>query len=111
MKKSELFVLKNLKSSKHHEFLLYLSKNAFFICFSLLFFSVSVFLSMLVKRVSKLATLAGSCTAWSTAFNQMDKCQVTKPLVAETTPSILSSVKLERGSTSHEQFLWIWNRL
>ena len=70
-------------------------------------FSVSVFLFMLAKRVSKLATLAGNCTAWSTAFNQMVKCQATRPLAVEMTLSILSSVKLELESTSLEQFLLI----
>jgi tubulin alpha len=66
---------------------------------------------MSAKPECKLETLAGSCTAWSTAFSQMVKCRVTRPLAVEMTPSTLSSVKLEQGNTFPEQCLWTWNQL
>merc|ERR1712106_156575 len=61
--------------------------------------------SMLVRRVSRWTMPAGSCTAWSMVYSQMDRCLLTRQLVAGMIPSTLSSVKPAQESMYQEQYL------
>ena len=73
--------------------------------------SVSVSPSTWVRPVSRLATPAGSFTAWNMASSRTVRCPVIKPSEVETTPSTPSSVRLELGSTYPELSLWTWSPL
>merc|ERR1712136_472851 len=72
---------------------------------------VNVFVSTLVKLVSRSVTPAGSCTAWSMASNLMDRCHLTSQLVVAMTHSTLSSRKLDPASTFPVPSSSIWNQL
>ena len=72
---------------------------------------MSVFQSTLVKPEFRLATLAGSCTAWSMEFSLMVKCPATKLSAEETIPSTHSSAKPERENTFLAPSLLTWNQL
>ena len=72
-------------------------------------FSVSVFLSTLVKPGFRLEMLVGSCTAWSMEFSLMVRCRATKPSAEEMIPSTRFSAKLERENTFLALCLSIWN--
>ena len=67
--------------------------------FSLIFHSVSVFLSTLAKPEFKLEMLVGSCTAWSMEFSLMARCRATKPSAVVMIPLTPFSAKLERENT------------
>ncbi|KTF84492.1 hypothetical protein cypCar_00002146 [Cyprinus carpio] len=71
--------------------------------------SVSASPSMWARPEYRLAMHAGSCIAWSMASSLMAICRVISPLVKETTPSALSSVRLALGSMCHDLCLWIWS--
>ena len=73
--------------------------------------SVSVSQYTWVRLVSKLATPAGSFTAWNMASSLMDRCPATRPLEEEMILSTPSSVRLELESMSPELFLWTWSPL
>ena len=81
------------------------------VLFSSLPFSVSVSPSMLDKLGCRWAMPAGSCTAWSTASSQMDRCPLIKPSVEEMTLSTPSSARQALGSTSPELCLLTWSPL
>lgn len=72
--------------------------------------SASVSPSTLARLVSRWATPAGSCTAWSTASSLTVTCPARSPLEATTTPSPPSSARLATGSTSPEPSLSTWSR-
>ena len=72
-----------------------------------IFNSVSVSQFMSAKPVSKWVTRVGNFTVWNMEFSLMARCQVIKLSVVETTPSIRSSVKLERENMSPEPYLSI----
>ena len=76
-------------------------------------FSSSVIVSQYtwVRLVSRLATPAGSFTAWNMGSSLMGRCPVTRPLEEEMIPSTPSSVRLELESTSPELCLSIWSPL
>merc|ERR1711881_316146 len=71
---------------------------------------VNVSQSTLVKLVYKPVTPVGNYTALSMESSRMVKCQATRPLEVEMTPSTPSSVKLELENTFQERFLLIWNQ-
>ena len=77
----------------------------------ILLFSVSASLSTLVKPGSRLATPAGSCTAWSMGSSLMGRCPLTRLSVQETTPSTPSSPRLELASTCPGLSLLTWSQL
>ena len=91
---------KMVKRQPAHFFFRWLCANNYFVCKTAIFppCSVSVSLSTLGKLASRLATPAGSSTAWSTAFSQTARCPLTRPSAEATTPSIPSSARLELES-------------
>merc|ERR1711997_1429383 len=70
---------------------------------------VNVSLFMSAKLVARWAMPAGNSTAWNMESSLMDKCLLTKPLVAEMTHSIPFSQKLDLENTYPELYLLIWN--
>ena len=72
--------------------------------------SVNVFQSTLVKPEFRLATLVGSCTAWSMEFSLMAKCPATKLSAEETIPSTRFSARPERENTFLVPCLLTWNQ-
>merc|ERR1712071_740401 len=70
---------------------------------------VNVFLSTLVKPVSRLVTPAGSCTAWSMASNLMVRCHLTSLSVVVMTRSTPSSPRPDRESMYPVLFSLIWS--
>ena len=72
--------------------------------------SVSVFLSTLAKPEFRLATLVGSCTAWSMEFSLMAKCPATKLSAEEMIPSTHFSARPERENTFLALCLLTWNQ-
>ena len=83
----------------------YLLNNLFFR------YSVSVCPSTSVRLVSRLAMPAGSFTAWNMGSSRTAGSPVTSQLEEETIPSTPSSWRLDRESTSPEQFLLTWSPL
>ena len=73
--------------------------------------SVSVSVSTSARLVSRSATPAGSCTAWSMASSLMARCPVTRPSVVEMTPSTPSSVRLELANMCPGLSLLTWSPL
>ena len=69
----------------------------------------NVYLFILAKPVSKLATVVGSFTALSTESSLMVKCLPIKLLAAATTLSIPFSLKLALENTFPEPCWLIWS--
>ena len=64
-----------------------------------------IFDSQIIPLIfSRSVTHAGSCTAWSMEFDQMELLLIQLPI----TIFQLFSPKLDRENMSHDPFLWIW---
>ena len=82
--------------SNSHEFNIASCLVLFSVCFS-----GNVSVSTLVRRASRSAMHAGSCTVWSTASSPTDRCRVTRREVEEMIPSTRSSARRAPANTFH----------